>query len=147
MDIVVIFFIIVLLIIIYILIDCKNEKIKNEMKYFKLMNMKNIKKNNFKNQYQNNFKSSKIFNKIVNEDIMLNNDLRNINNCKVPTLTTGQCFKSRFNKCNNKNGSFQQCTNNIMPTNFNALCENRAFELARPEHKVSENCSYYYDLN
>jgi len=82
-----------------------------------------------------------------NEDIMLNNDLRNINNCKVPTLTTGQCFKSRFNKCNNKNGSFQQCTNNIMPTNFNALCENRAFELARPEHKVSENCSYYYDLN
>ena len=147
MDIVIIFFVLILLILIYILIDCKNEKIKNKMKYFKLMNEKKMKLiNNFENQYQNDFES-KIFNKIVNEDIMINNDLKNVNNCRVPTLTTGQCFKSRFYPCNNKNGSYQQCTNNIMPTNFNALCENRAFELARPEHKVSENCSYYYGLN
>jgi hypothetical protein len=93
--------------------------------------------------------------KNMNKNVNINNmenvnnisEFENVNECRVPTLSTGQCFKSRFFPCNPKNGSFEQCTNNIMPKNFNALCENRAFEMAKPEHKVSENCAYYYGLN
>ena len=133
MDIVIIYVIFFVLILMYLIIDYRNNNIKN------IINMDNLylKKNMNINTNQ------------IEELNNLNNlsELNNVNDCKVPTLSTGQCFKSRFFSCNPKNGSFEQCTNNIMPNNFNALCENRAFELAKPEYKVSENCAYYYGLN
>jgi hypothetical protein len=132
MDIIIIYVIFFLLILIYLIIDYRNNKIKNKVN----MDILYMKKNMNKNVNINNM-----------ENVNNISEFENVNECRVPTLSTGQCFKSRFFPCNPKNGSFEQCTNNIMPKNFNALCENRAFEMAKPEHKVSENCAYYYGLN
>ena len=139
MDIVIIYVIFFVLILLYIIIDYRNNKIKNMLNIDNLY-LKKINQNINMNKYEN-------IKKYKNMNMENLSELENVNDCKVPTLSTGQCFKSRFFPCDPKNGSFEQCTNNIMPTNFNALCENRAFELAKPEHKVSENCAYYYGLN
>ena len=139
MDIVIIYVIFFILILLYIIIDYRNNKIKNMLNIDNLY-LKKINQNINMNKYEN-------IKKYKNMNMENLSELENVNDCKVPTLSTGQCFKSRFFPCDPKNGSFEQCTNNIMPTNFNALCENRAFELAKPEHKVSENCAYYYGLN
>ena len=140
MDIVIIYVIFFVLILMYLIIDYRNNNIKNIINMDNLY-LKKINQNINMNKYENIKKYMNI------EELNNLSELENVNNCKVPTLSTGQCFKSRFFPCDPKNGSFEQCTNNIMPNNFNALCENRAFELAKPEHKVSENCSYYYGLN
>ena len=149
MDIIIIYIIFFTFILLYLIIDYRNNNIKNMLK----MNDLYMKKNMNKNLLMNNTNIENV-NKLenVNQFENLNNlenlnELENVNNCKVPTLTTDQCFKSRFFPCNPKNGSYEQCTNNIMPKNFNALCENRAFQLAKPEHKISQNSNYYYGLN
>lgn len=140
MDIIIIYVIFFLLILFYIVIDYRNNKIKNKVHMDNLYLKKNMNKEINKNMN---------INMKMNNMENLNNisEFENVNECRVPTLSTGQCFKSRFFPCNPKNGSYEQCTNNIMPNNFNALCENRAFEMAKPEHKVSENCAYYYGIN
>lgn len=127
MDIIFIYLIFLFLIILYLLIDNKNSKIKHNIDYNKLKN-----KIKFDNQNRKNKKSTLISLKKINNNYSTY--------CQVPTLNTEQCLKSKFNKCCNENGSFQQCTNNILPTNFHALCENRAFEMAIPENKISQNC-------
>ena len=139
MDIVIIYVIFFLLILVYIVIDYRNNKIKNKVHMDNLYLKKNMNKDMNKNMKMNSMNNIENLNNL--------SEFENVNECRVPTLSTGQCFKSRFFPCNPKNGSFEQCTNNIMPKNFNALCENRAFEMAKPEHKVSENCAYYYGLN
>jgi hypothetical protein len=65
--------------------------------------------------------------------------------CQVPTLNTEQCYKSREYECPIVNGSYLQCTNNYIPkpSEYNADCGNRTFEMVPPPWKISENC--YYD--
>lgn len=64
--------------------------------------------------------------------------------CTVPTLTTEQCYKSRHYECPVINGSYLQCTNNYIPkpTEYNADCGNRTFDMVPPPWKISENCYY-----
>jgi hypothetical protein len=68
----------------------------------------------------------------------------NLYNCQVPTLTTEQCYKSRYFECPIVNGSYLQCTNNYIPkpTEYNADCGNRTFEMVPYPWKISENCYY-----
>ena len=75
----------------------------------------------------------------------ITNDL---NSCQVPTLTTEQCYKSRFYECPIVNGSYLQCTNNYIPkpTEYNADCGNRTFDMVPYPWKISENC-YYNKIN
>ena len=128
MDIIFIYLIFFILVIVYLIIDNKNNKIKHNMDYNKLTN-----KIKFDNSKRKNMKNNNLF------SIKNNNDNYS-DYCQVPTLNTEQCLKSKFNKCCNENGSYQQCTNNILPTNFHALCENRGFEMAISENKISQNC-------
>lgn len=128
MDIIFIYVIFFILVIVYMFIDNKNTKIKHNMDHNKLIDK--IELNNIVLKNRNNDKLFIIKNKNDNY-----NDY-----CQVPTLNSEQCLKSKFNKCCNENGSYQQCTNNILPTNFHALCENRAFEMTISQNKVSQNC-------
>ena len=128
MDIIFIYLIFFILVIVYLIIDNKNNKMKHNMDYNKLT--EKIKFNNCKRK---NMKNNNLFS-------LKNKNDNYLDYCEVPTLNTEQCLKSKFNKCCNENGSYQQCTNNILPTNFHALCENRAFEMATPENKISQNC-------
>ena len=65
--------------------------------------------------------------------------------CKVPTLNTEQCYKSKEFECPIKNGSYLQCTNNYipLPKQYNADCSNRTFEMTPDPWKISENCYYH----
>ena len=65
--------------------------------------------------------------------------------CQVQTLNTEQCYKSKFFECPIVNGSYLQCTNNYIPkpTQYNADCSNRTFDMVPYQWKISENC--YYD--
>jgi hypothetical protein len=65
--------------------------------------------------------------------------------CQVPTLNSEQCYKSREYECPIVNGTYLQCTNNYIPkpSEYNADCGNRTFEMVPPPWKISENC--YYD--
>ena len=71
-------------------------------------------------------------------------ELKHLNKCQVPTLNTEQCYKSHYYECPIVNGSYLQCTNNYLPkpTNFNAPCNNRTFEMTPYPEKISENCYY-----
>ena len=62
----------------------------------------------------------------------------------VPTLNTEQCYKSRFYECPIVNGTYLQCTNNYIPkpTDYNADCGNRTFDMVPYPWKISENCYY-----
>jgi hypothetical protein len=68
-----------------------------------------------------------------------------LKSCQVPTLNTEQCYKSREYECPIVNGTYLQCTNNYIPkpSEYNADCGNRTFEMVPPPWKISENC--YYD--
>lgn len=127
MDIIFIYLIFFILVILYLLIDNRNNKLKHNIDYNKLTNK--IKFSNRKKKYKNKSLFS-----------IKNNNDNYLDYCEVPTLNTEQCLKSKFYECCNENGSYQQCTNNILPTNFHALCENRAFEMAIQENKISQNC-------
>ena len=71
-----------------------------------------------------------------------------LNKCQVPTLSTDECYKSKFYECPIVNGSYLQCTNNYIPKpeKYNAPCENRTFEMTPYPWKISENC-YYNKIN
>ena len=62
--------------------------------------------------------------------------------CQVPTLNSEQCYKSREYECPIVNGTYLQCTNNYIPkpSEYNADCGNRTFEMVPPPWKISENC-------
>jgi len=72
-------------------------------------------------------------------------EYNNLDKCQVPTLNTEQCYKSRFYECPIVNGSYLQCTNNYIPkpSEYNADCGNRTFDMVPYPWKISENC--YYD--
>jgi hypothetical protein len=71
-----------------------------------------------------------------------------LNECQVPSLTTDQCYKSKFFECPIVNGTHLQCTNNYIPkpSEYNADCSNRTFEMVPYPWKISENC-YYNKIN
>ena len=73
------------------------------------------------------------------------NDILKI--CQVPTLNMEQCFKNKFIKCPNINGSYNQCTNNNLPNpdQKNCPCMNRTFDMCPSPFKISEKC--YNNLN
>lgn len=123
MDIYLIYIIFIVLILFYILIDNRNENVKNKIRLNNLKNKIILKRNNVKN-------------------IMNQNSNNILNYCNVPVLNTEQCFKSRYYRCPNTDGSYVQCTNNYLPApdNFNALCENRTFEMIESDKRISENC-------
>ena len=133
MDIYLIYVTFFILILFYIVLDTKNDKIKNKIKFNDLKQNIIIKTKDIKNRNIKTFNS-------LNTQIKPNNNL--LNYCNVPVLNTEQCFKSKFNKCPNTNGSYSQCTNNYIPSpdTFNALCENRTFEMADPFKRISDNC-------
>ena len=83
-----------------------------------------------------------------NTDNISPEEINNLESCQVPTLTTEQCYKSRFFECPIVNGSYLQCTNNYIPkpTQYNADCGNRTFDMVPPPWKISENC-YYNKIN
>jgi hypothetical protein len=64
--------------------------------------------------------------------------------CQIPSLNTEQCYKSREYECPIVNGSYLQCTNNYIPqpTEYNADCGNRTFDMVPAPWKISENCYY-----
>jgi hypothetical protein len=68
----------------------------------------------------------------------------NLTQCMVPTLNTEQCYKSRYYECPIVNGSYLQCTNNYIPkpSDYNADCGNRTFDMVPYPWKISENCYY-----
>jgi len=117
----------------YIIIDTKNENIKSKIKFHTLK--QNVISKNNKNNNNN-------LNKFTN----INNDINSSNKCTVSSLNTEQCYKSKYHECPNTDGSYLQCTNNYIPKpdNFNALCDNRTFELSKQKQRLSENC--YYNL-
>ena len=114
-----IFFIFLIIIIILCILYCNNE----------IQAMNQTLSNQIKDTFQNN-----IFSK----------ELKYLNKCQVPTLNTEQCYKSHYYECPIVNGSYLQCTNNYLPkpTNFNAPCNNRTFEMTPYPEKISENCYY-----
>jgi len=67
-----------------------------------------------------------------------------LESCQVPTLNTEQCYKSRNYECPVVNGTHLQCTNNYipLPTEYNADCGNRTFDMVPYPWKISENCYY-----
>ena len=91
----------------------------------------NVRKNNL----------DKIFEEIGFQNYAPINDL---NKCQVPTLNTEQCYKSRYYECPIVNGTHLQCTNNYIPkpSEYNADCGNRTFDMVPYPWKISENCYY-----
>ena len=71
-------------------------------------------------------------------------ELKALEECQVPNLSTDKCYKSREFECPIVNGTFLQCTNNYIPqpTQYNADCGNRTFEMVPEPWKISENCYY-----
>ena len=127
MDIYLLYIIFFILILFYIILNNKNDNIKNKIKLNELK--KNIV---IKTKSLNLSKSSDILKKPKTV----------LNYCNVPVLNTEQCYKSKYYKCPNTDGSYTQCTNNYIPSpdNFNALCENRTFEMVDSDKRISENC-------
>ena len=114
------FYIAILIILIILILIYYNQELNN-MKY-------NISKQ-IKDTFQNkNF----------------SRELSHLNDCQVPSLNMEQCYKSNYYECPIVNGSYLQCTNNYIPkpTNFNAPCNNRTFEMTSYPKKISENCYY-----
>ena len=70
--------------------------------------------------------------------------IEKLTQCTVPTLNTEQCYKSRYYECPIVNGSYLQCTNNYIPkpSDYNADCGNRTFDMVPYPWKISENCYY-----
>lgn len=70
--------------------------------------------------------------------------IEKLTQCMVPTLNTEQCYKSRYYECPIVNGSYLQCTNNYIPkpSDYNADCGNRTFDMVPYPWKISENCYY-----
>lgn len=70
--------------------------------------------------------------------------INDLNKCIVPTLNTEQCYKSRYYECPIVNGTYLQCTNNYIPkpSEYNADCGNRTFDMTPYPWKISENCYY-----
>jgi len=132
MDIYCIYILFLILILIYFVFDSKNNKLKDKIKFNNLTILNEENKVN-KNEV-NIFVKKTNFKPVMSKKHFFNNY------CQVPSLNTEQCFKSKYNECSNINGSYSQCTNNIMPKNTHALCENRTFEMTSPEKKVSQNC-------
>ena len=125
-----IYLLFLILIICYILLDYQVEESSKKIKYNQLKNKYLFIQNNFKNPYKiSNFENKKI---------------KALKKCQVPTLNTEQCYKSNQYECPIVNGSYLQCTNNYLPkpTEFNAPCNNRTFEMTTPQEKISENCYY-----
>lgn len=100
------------------------------------------------NLRNNNIK--KIFENIgfQNSENIIYPKINNLKSCQVPTLNTEQCYKSRYYECPIVNGSYSQCTNNYIPkpTQYNADCGNRTFDMVPSPWKISENC-YYNKIN
>ncbi len=73
-----------------------------------------------------------------------NSEMDNLAFSQVPTLTTDQCWKSRYFECPVANGSYLQCTNNYIPkpSQYNADCGNRTFEMTPYPWKISEDAYY-----
>ena len=83
-------------------------------------------------------------NRNLNEPLPDNKELKNLEECQVPTLNTEQCYKSRNYECPIVNGTYLQCTNNYIPKpkEYNSNCGNRTFDMVPPPWKISENCYY-----
>jgi hypothetical protein len=133
-------FLIIVLILLFSLIRLKNiEKIHKSIQKPIIFTRKNkiIQEENNSILRNNNY-----------ESLQINSELINLNNCQVPSLNTEQCYKSRFYECPIVNGSHLQCTNNYIPqpTQYNADCGNRTFEMVPYPWKISENC-YYNKIN
>jgi hypothetical protein len=146
MDIYIIYFIFLILLFVYIIIDTKNENIKSKIKFHSLKQNVISKKNNI-NKFTNiNSDNNNNNNNNINKITNINNDINLSNKCTVSSLNTEQCYKSKYYECPNTNGSYLQCTNNYIPKpdKFNALCDNRTFELSKQKQRLSENC--YYNL-
>jgi len=83
-------------------------------------------------------------NRNLGEPLPDNKELKNLEECQVPTLNTEQCYKSRNYECPIVNGTYLQCTNNYIPKpkEYNSNCGNRTFDMVPPPWKISENCYY-----
>ena len=66
-----------------------------------------------------------------------------LDHCKVDDLNQQQCLETEYNPCPQLNGSYDQCTNNVVPPppSFNCPCDNRTFEMC--PHKYSQKCLYH----
>ena len=91
MDIYLIYVTFFILILFYIVLDTKNDKIKNKIKLNDLKQNIIIKTKDIKNRNIKTFNS-------INTQIKPNNNL--LNYCNVPVLNTEQCFKKLTRKRN-----------------------------------------------
>jgi len=116
------------------------------------INSINEEMNNYINNSINDLTNSNYINNSINDNYInnsINNSINNIlNECQVPTLNSEQCYKSSFYECPIVNGNYLQCTNNYIPkpSQYNAECNNRTFEMVPYPWKISENC-YYNKIN
>jgi hypothetical protein len=62
-----------------------------------------------------------------------------INESQVPTLTSEQYYKKRFEQCNPYGGNYCQCTNNYIPLPTTGYCQayNRGMEVCPYPYKVT----------
>jgi hypothetical protein len=60
--------------------------------------------------------------------------------CHVPTLSNQKCLSSKYYKCPQTNGSYEQCTNNYWSYDGVCDCANRTFEMCPHKYKISGKC-------
>ncbi len=67
-----------------------------------------------------------------------------IRTSQVPTLTSEQYYRLRFQQCNPYNGSYCQCTNNYIPLPTSGYCQpyNRGMEVCPYPYKVADALLY-----
>jgi hypothetical protein len=70
------------------------------------------------------------------------------NKCKIPVLRADRCYETKKPLCPQYDGTYIQCTNNIIPPYNVVNCNSRAVEVSIPDERLSEKCLYTdrYDL-
>lgn len=68
-------------------------------------------------------------------------ELERLEGIQVPTVNQQQCYENEYCNCPRYNGTYEQCTNNYMPSpNQNHCdCNNRSFELCPWPFKMFES--------
>ncbi len=102
-----------------------------------------VRRDNIEAMLGNNINVSD-FNRASNLMALNDTSISALKKCQVPTLTTEQCYRSRYYECPIANGSYLQCTNNYIPkpNEYNADCGNRTFDMVPYPWKISEDCYY-----
>jgi hypothetical protein len=62
--------------------------------------------------------------------------------CQIPVLRSDRCFETKKQLCPQYDGTYLQCSNNILPPYNVVNCNSRAVEVSVPSERLSEKCLY-----